>query len=104
MKEPGFWLRILNSDHEFFFRAPAQFKTDAAKRQYLQEWMDEICRHLQGSQGSQRRLPAPEKMVNFWKAEQMTTDQFMQQADTFDVILFQCNTGGGKIIRSYTRS
>jgi len=35
-KEPGFWLRILNSKHEFFFRAPAsEYKTDEEKYEYL---------------------------------------------------------------------
>ena len=45
-KEPGFYLRILNSNHEFYFRAPADFKQDAEKREYLQRWIDEISRHL----------------------------------------------------------
>jgi hypothetical protein len=28
----------------------------------------------------------------------------METADTFDIILFRCSNGGGKIIRSYTNS
>ena len=28
----------------------------------------------------------------------------MDLADTFDVVLFRCNTGGAKIIRNYTSS
>lgn len=28
----------------------------------------------------------------------------MAKADTFDILLFKCNTGGGRIIRTYTRS
>ena len=31
-KMPGFFLRILNSDHEFFFRAPTEIEKEAEKR------------------------------------------------------------------------
>ena len=34
----------------------------------------------------------------------MSESQFIEKADTFDILLFRCNTGGGKIIRTYTRS
>jgi len=34
----------------------------------------------------------------------MTELQFIRMADTFDILLFKCNTTGGKIIRTYTGS
>ena len=32
----------------------------------------------------------------------MSEAQFIEKADTFDILLFKCNTSGGKIIRTYT--
>jgi hypothetical protein len=43
-------------------------------------------------------------MKDFWRTEQITEDQFIKMADTFDVLLFKCNSTGGKITRFYTGS
>lgn len=43
-------------------------------------------------------------MKEFWRTEQITEDQFIKMADTFDVLLFKCNSTGGKITRFYTGS
>ena len=40
----------------------------------------------------------------FWKQEQITEGQFIDTADTFDILLFKCDAIGGKVIRSYTGS
>ena len=40
----------------------------------------------------------------FWKQDQISEEQFLLKADTFDILLFRCNTGGAKIIRTYSRS
>ena len=33
----------------------------------------------------------------------MSERQFYEIADTFDILLFKCNNGSGKIIRAYTK-
>lgn len=40
----------------------------------------------------------------FWRQEQISEKQFIEIADTFDILLFKCNTPGGRIIRTYTGS
>lgn len=34
----------------------------------------------------------------------MTEQQFLESADTFDVLLFRCNSKAAKVIRGYTNS
>ena len=53
------------------------------------------------SEGYKQGIEAP-KTDSFWKQEQITESQFLEKADTFDVLLFTCNTSGGKLIRGYT--
>lgn len=43
-------------------------------------------------------------MKEFWRTEQITEQQFLNMADTFDVLLFKCNHAGGSITRFYTGS
>ena len=59
--------------------------------------------HIAYSKGHKLQAIAPKTNI-FWKQEQITEQQFLAKADTFDILLFKCNTGGGKIIRTYTRS
>ena len=49
-----------------------------------------------------KKIPAP-TLFEFWRQEQISVEQFMSTADTFDIVLFRCNTTGGKIIRGYTK-
>lgn len=44
------------------------------------------------------------KTSEFWRQDQISEKQFIEMADTFDILLFKCNTSGGKIIRTYTGS
>ena len=44
------------------------------------------------------------KTAEFWRQDQISEKQFIDMADTFDILLFKCNTSGGKIIRTYTGS
>jgi hypothetical protein len=67
------------------------------------DWAGVIEKHIQASQGFKRKLPAPE-MSEFWRFDQITAEQFIEQADTFDIVLFRCNTAGGKVVRGYTGS
>ena len=42
--------------------------------------------------------------LEFWILDRQPIDQFIKMADTFDVLLFKCNTYGGKLTRFYTGS
>ena len=55
------------------------------------------------SKGFKFEFPAP-KTKEFWRHDQLTEEEFIEQADTFDILLFMCNTASGKVIRSYTKS
>ena len=44
------------------------------------------------------------KTSEFWRQDQISEKQFIEMADTFDILLFKCNTSGGRIIRTYTNS
>ena len=46
---------------------------------------------------------APDK-VDFWRQDQITERQFLDLADTFDIILFKCNNRVSSIIQKLTRS
>ena len=41
---------------------------------------------------------------DFWKQDQISEQQFIEKADTFDILLFKTSNAGGKIIRAYTGS
>ena len=58
--------------------------------------------HIKASKGHREQTFAPH--CQFWKQDQISEDQFLEKADTFDILLFRCNTGGGKIIRAYSGS
>ena len=49
------------------------------------------------------KIQAP-TCFEFWRQEQISCEQFLDEADTFDIVLFRCGTSGGKIIRAYTNS
>ena len=49
------------------------------------------------------RLPAPAS-GEFWKVPQISERQFIDQADTFDILLFTCNNPVAGVIRSYSKS
>ena len=58
---------------------------------------------MEGSQGSKFIKMAP-NLEEFWRHEPISEDQFLEKADTFDVLLFRCNFTGAKLQRQYTRS
>ena len=41
---------------------------------------------------------------DFWLQEQVSEQQFLKSADTFDLLLFKTNTNAAKIQRFYTNS
>lgn len=97
-ERPELVLTIDNSTREFRFRVPKDTKND---EQELQDWLEKINLSISGSQGYLKKIPAP-TLFEFWRQEQLSAEQFMETADTFDVVLFRCNTGGAKLIRTYT--
>ena len=40
----------------------------------------------------------------FWLQEQVTEEQFIQKADTFDILLFKTKTPAAKLTRTWTKS
>ena len=59
--------------------------------------------HIRASEGFKQQALAP-KTKEFWRQDQISEKQFLEMADTFDILLFKCNTSGGRIIRTYTGS
>ena len=53
--------------------------------------------------GNMYRLPAPVS-GEFWKVPQISERQFIDKADTFDILLFTCNNPVAGVIRSYSKS
>jgi len=56
--------------------------------------------------GTLQRLQLSNKAceANFWENNQITPQQFIEQADTFDILLFQCSTPAAGLIRTYSQS
>ena len=40
----------------------------------------------------------------FWLQEQVSEEQFIQKADTFDILLFKTRTNAAKVTRAWTKS
>ena len=49
--------------------------------------MKVIAKHIYDSQGFKLSLLAPN--IKFWQHDQITETQFIEMADTFDILLFQ---------------
>ena len=65
--------------------------------------MQAIELHIKESDGSKFSLEAP-VTKDFWKSYQMSEKQFIEQADTFDILLFTCNNVGAKLTRGFSNS
>ena len=88
-------ITMLGNERQFLFKANNEAEAI--------EWINTISMHIKKSKGHLQKALAP-KTNEFWRQEQISENQFMAKADTFDILLFKCNTTGGKIIRTYTRS
>lgn len=66
-------------------------------------WAACIKHQVATSQGVLKSL-APPKTKEFWRIEQITDEQFLNIADTFDVLLFHCNNAGAAMTRTFTAS
>ena len=40
---------------------------------------------------------------HFWRQDQIALPDFITLADTFDVLLFKCNSAGAAVTRTYTK-
>lgn len=65
------------------------------------DWFMCIKKHIDTSDGYNQSLEAP-KIKEFWREEQINEREFIEKADTFDVLLMQCATSGAAIVRTYT--
>jgi hypothetical protein len=66
-------------------------------------WFAQVIKEIKESDGFIKQL-APPTAKEFWRTEQITEQQFLKLADTFDVLLCKCNHTGGKLTRFYTGS
>ena len=80
-----------------------KFEFKCEKKEEYYAWVKAIADHILGSEGQKQIRLAP-SLKEFWRHEQITEEQFLHKADTFDILLFRCNSSGGKIIRGYTGS
>ena len=94
-KKVQFKISFNGNSREFWFKA----KTEAEAA----SWVAVIDQHIRASKGFKEAAMAP-LTSTFWRQEQISEAQFLDIADTFDILLFRCNTSGGKIIRTYTGS
>ena len=62
-------------------------------------WVDIIQQHIDESIGQQKSAPGTDK---FWKQDQISERQFIEKADTFDILLFKTDNVSGAGIRTFT--
>lgn len=67
------------------------------------EWYECIKKHIEQSKGVKDGLKAPET-DEFWKFKVISESQFIDIADTFDILLYHCNNTGATITRTYSNS
>lgn len=88
-----FEIKVLGNDREFTFEADTEAE--------CLEWVAAICSNIKVSKGFRHKLPGP-STYGFWRQETIDYDEFRQLADTFDILLFRCNSTSGSVIRTYT--
>jgi hypothetical protein len=81
-------LEILKSDRKFLFKC--------ANALDYKLWCTAIQDHLNESQGQLKLKPAP-LLDHFWRHEVISEEQFLDRADTFDVLLFRSNMYGAML-------
>lgn len=94
-RKEQFKVTIKGTDLEFWFRA--ENEADAAS------WVLTINLHIKHSQGHKKQAFAP-NTIKFWKRMQISEEQFLSKADTFDILLFSSNTNSAKVVRAYSGS
>ena len=73
-----------------------RFKAATAKEQEM--WVNILAMHINESQGFKLSLRAP-NIRKIWRQHQISEAQFMEEADTFDILLFQTNNPFGDALR-----
>lgn len=79
------------------------FKFRAKEPAEAQQWVQALNEHILESKGYRRQSLAPLTRC-FWKQEQISEEQFLLKANTFDILLFKCKHFAGKITRLATGS
>ena len=90
-----FSIQVNMNDKTFQFKAASQ--ADAVA------WFKLIKQEISESEQRAKRITLP-KAYPFWKLDHVTEEQFLEQSDTFDIILFQSTPNFAKLQRAYTGS
>ena len=88
-------LTIIGCETSFIFRTESN--------ESLETIIEFLQHHITQSRGAKFNYPAP-KVEQFWKHEQISEQQFIDEADTFDILLFQTNNSGSAMQRIGTWS
>ena len=79
------------------------FRFETSDPMECKEWIETIRYNIFESKGFKIGIPAP-ITEDFWRHDQLHHEDFLELADTFDILLFKCNSTSGKVIRTYTNS
>lgn len=86
----NFSITIKGCDKAFTFRTESAQECDA--------WLRTIKWHIARSDGKKQSLTAP-KIENFWYTDQISERQFIEEADSLDILLFKTNNTGAALQR-----
>ena len=89
-----FRLTILGNDRNFDFRAKDE--------QTAKKWIYEIKNHIKSSNGHSTQLRVDVKEP--WRFDMLSENQFLESADTGDILLFKGSKAVQKTIRTLTNS
>jgi len=78
------------------------FKTKDKNEQ--KKWVSILKQHVQVSEGALRFITTNSSIPRFWKNDRISETQFLQMADSGDILLFRAKNVGAKLQRSFTGS
>ena len=90
-----FNLSFMGIDQKFHFRAKDQ---ETSKM-----WQAHLKRHIRTSEGF-KQVKSAENSIEPWKSDVFSEKQFIADADTGDLLLFQGSLSGPMLIRTFTSS
>lgn len=83
----------------------AKFEFEASSEDDALSWIEAIQMHITESNGHKESIVAP-SLEEFWKMDQISENELLRTADTFDILLFsrkeKSKMGRGKIFKSMT--
>ena len=80
------------------------FRLRAMKDDSLPDWVDCLYLHINASQGSRQDLKAVSVKQEFWKYARTSNQQFIEEANIGDVLLFRSKNLSAKLQRGVTAS